>query len=415
MKPNERPHLREFNKSPLIKYPIKETVSTTAHKISLMVQVQLGGIDPPNDKEFVSVKRQFASDKGIIFERIQRLIRCVLDCKLVDCDAVSTKHALDLARSLSAEYWENSNLQLRQIPQLGPAALRKLVNNDVNSIENLAKLDTAGIERVMTRNPPFGKKILDLLVGFPFLKLGLEMVGKMPSKPAQKPKVHVKATLWYSNAKVPVWMGRKPALTFLAETSDGGLVHFWRGNISKLEKGCELKFTVELSAPGDEIKGHIACDDIVGTLRSFTLKPDIPASAFPPPPPRTEEKTQSQPAKKNSAFDGLDDSDEFGEGGFEDDDLLAAAKSVEKPASDYGTDDFADIDDFEAAPATQGKMKAKETEEFESVQMENGKWTCNHHCRGGKILKNGQTCKHKCCHEGLDKPRKARTKVQSPT
>ncbi|EHL00396.1 putative ATP-dependent DNA helicase MER3 [Glarea lozoyensis 74030] len=35
MKPNQRPCLREINKSPFMKYPVKETISTTTHKIYL--------------------------------------------------------------------------------------------------------------------------------------------------------------------------------------------------------------------------------------------------------------------------------------------------------------------------------------------------------------------------------------------
>jgi ATP-dependent DNA helicase HFM1/MER3 len=143
MKPNERVALREFNKSSFIKYPIKENISTTPQKIFLMVQVQLGGVDLPSNKDFLAIRRQFLVEKKVIFERIQRLIRCVIDCKSVDCDAISTRHALDLARSLAAEFWEYSNLQLRQIPQIGPAITRKLVANKVNSVESLANLDTA--------------------------------------------------------------------------------------------------------------------------------------------------------------------------------------------------------------------------------------------------------------------------------
>src|SRR5450756_535314 len=181
MKPQERPFLREFNKSPFIKYPIKETVSTTAHKISLMIQIQLGGIDHPTDNDFAVVRRQFLTGKGIIFDRIHRLIRCVIDCKAFDCDAVSTRHALDLARSLIAEFWENSNLQLRQIPQVGPAAVRKLVSNDINSIEKLMQKDTSTIERIMSKNPPYGRKTKDILMGFPNLSVGSEIVGRAPS------------------------------------------------------------------------------------------------------------------------------------------------------------------------------------------------------------------------------------------
>ncbi|KAG0648723.1 hfm1 [Hyphodiscus hymeniophilus] len=408
IKPNERSSLREFNKSPFIKFPIKENISTTAHKISLMIQVQLGGIDMPNEKDFLLIRRQYQMEKNIIFERIQRLIRCIVDCKAYQCDAVATRHALDLARSLSAQFWENSNLQLRQVPQVGPVAHRKLVSSDINSVEKLVNQDTATIERIMGKNPPFGHKTRELLTGFPLLRLASEIIGKPIIKSGQKPKVNVKVQLGFINVKIPVWNSRRPSLTFIAETSQGKLVHFWRGNISKLDKNFDLKFCVELDTPDDMIKCHIACDEIVGTLRYCRLNPDVSASAFPP--RKLEELTTGTKVKSVEV-------DEFGTNDIDDDELVAAVQKVEVLESESDSDGFADIDDFPDAPAGADSKKVQ-TEPSDSVQMDNGKWTCKHTCRGGKLLKNGHPCKHKCCKEGLDKrpgPRQAKTKSSIST
>lgn len=394
-----------MNKSPLIKYKVKENVSTTAQKVFIIIQAQLGGVDASTIKDFPTIKRQYLVDQNIIFDRSRRLIRCIIDCKVVDCDAISTRHALDLSRSLSAEYWENSNLQLRQVPGVGPAATRKLVSSSINSIEKLTNLDTATLERIMTRNPPFGRKMLDSVRGFPRLTLASEIMGRMPRKAGENPRVKVKSHLGYKNTEIPTWNKLKPALTFMAETSDGVIVHFWRGNVQKLTLGQQLDFVVELSGPEVGIKCHIACDGIVGTLVSFTLKPGLAASEFPPP----KLKIPTQPPLVSSSGDDED----FGEDALDDSEMLAAADCAEAVAqqSDYGSDGFADIDDLEdnfqlARPKTE-----KEQEVIESFQMENGKWTCNHTCRDGQALKNGQVCKHKCCHEGLDKPRKVKRKV----
>lgn len=409
MKPNERPVLREFNKSPLIKYPTKENISTTPQKISLIIQVQLGGIEFPSEKGFLIIKRQFLLEKGIVFERTQRLVRCIIDCKSVDCDATSTRHALDLARSLSAEYWENSNLQLRQVPQIGPAASRKLVSQNINSVEELANLDTASIERIMNRNPPFGNKILESLLGFPCLNILTDITGKATLKSGENPKVMVKAKLGFTNFKTPVWNGKKPSLTFTAATSNGILVHFWRGNIQKLDKMHEVKFTVELSSPDDEIMCYVACDEIVGTSRSSLLKPDIPASAFPVKQQNKYIEPQTQVAARDEGFNMTD---EFGDDDFEDNELLEVVKHVDAHGSEYGSDEFADIDDLIETQEDVASKKEMSAVAVEPVQMENGKWTCNHQCRGGQTLKNGLLCKHKCCHKGIDKPRKHRRRVR---
>ncbi|KAK6611280.1 Sec63 Brl domain-containing protein [Botrytis cinerea] len=411
MKPNERSSLREFNKSPMMKFPIKENISTTGHKIFLMIQVQLGGIEPLTNNDFRVISRQFAMETNIILERFQRLIRCVIDCKAVDCDSISVRCALDLSRSVAANYWENSSLQLRQVPQIGPASLRKLAGNNVNTIEKLSGLDTAGVERVMGKNPPFGKKMKDILIEFPQLTLTAQIVGRAFSKQGEQPKVKVNAVLGYSNPKIPNWSGRIPSITFIAETSSGTLVFFWRMNIKKLSNGgSKQEFTVELSSPDDEIKCWLACDEIVGTLKSCVLQHHVPASEFPPPKAMIE-----RPSIKRSKAQELGICDEFDDG-IDEDAMLAVAKQIEggrRASSDYGSDAFIDIDTVGLDNSKENKKFNEEVVELEPVKMENGKWACNHHCRDGNTLKNGQICKHRCCREGLDKPRKVTRKKSS--
>ncbi|KAH7419101.1 hypothetical protein BKA64DRAFT_729237 [Cadophora sp. MPI-SDFR-AT-0126] len=420
MKSNERQYLRELNKSPFLKFPIRETVTTTPHKVSLLVQIQLGGIEDPTEKDFIQVRRQLATDRSLVFDRTQRLIHCVIDCKAHECDSVSTRHALDLARSISVGFWEYSNLQLRQVPQFGPVATRKLVSNNVSTIEELGKMDTASIERLVSKNPPFGKRTRDIVSSFPSLKLTAEVVKKVAEKTKVLPKILVKACLCYENDKVPVWKSRKPSVTFMAETTDGKLVNFWRGNISKLEKGFDVRFTVELLAPDVDIKCWIACEDIVGTVKSCILKHNIPASQFPSTPLVIKSKDETTITTGEGSIAEVD---EFGTDEVEDEDMIAAINDVETARSDFSSDDFLDIDDAElilnskVQKPKSGKIgkevkekDKKEVEILEPFQMANGKWTCNHTCRDGQPLKNGQPCKHYCCREGLDKPRKIKRK-----
>ncbi|KAH8801628.1 Sec63 Brl domain-containing protein [Xylogone sp. PMI_703] len=409
MKPSERVCLREFNKSPFIKFPIEENITTTAHKISLIIQVQLGGIEYPNSKDFNLIRRQFMMETKTIFQHIRRLSKCLADCKLADCDAVSTKHALDLIRSLSAGYWEYSSLQLRQIPNIGPVAVRKLTSSNIHSVEQLANLDTAVIERIMNKNPPYGKNMRDTLAKFPRLILTSKQEEKVTPKPGELPKITVKSHLTFENTVVPNWAGRIPSVTFMAEHSSGQVVHFWRGNIKNLQNGCEISFTVELSSSEDEIKCHLACDDIVGTVCSSILKPNIPASAFPVQKPVKQQMNLSFETAKD-VMNRQNNEFEFND--IEDEELLEVAKGVECPSSDYGSvdhlEEFEDIDNIISEENPTSKTQSTDVV-AESVQMANGRWTCNHPCSGGAATKNGRECKHKCCHEGLDKPRKSST------
>ncbi|CAG8956625.1 hypothetical protein HYFRA_00011936 [Hymenoscyphus fraxineus] len=401
MKPNQRACLKELNQSPFMKFPIKGNISTTSQKISLLVQSQLGAMEHPTAKEFSTLRRQFMIEKSVILDRMKRLVRCVIDCKAYDCDAISTRHALELSRSFSAGFWEHSNLQLQQVSQIGPVAARKLVTHNINTIEKLSALDTASIERYVGKNPPFGRQIKDRVSGFPNLTLEELSVNKVTTKTEQKPKVKIRVRVGYSNTRMPVWNGLKPSLTFTAETTKSGrLVHFWRGSIFQLDHGFELAFMAELPSVIDEIYCVVACDEIVGTQRTHSIQHKIPASEFPPPTPRKTVVSNS------SQFKGASD-DEFGGDDLQDSDLLNVAAELELVGD---SDGFVDVEDVIA----QSSKKSTDTTMPKisgSVQMPNGKWTCNHLCRDG--LKNGNPCKHKCCHEGLDKPPKSKVRTKA--
>lgn len=361
------------------------------------------------DKEFSIIKRQFQSDKSIIFERVLRLIRCVVECKAYECDAVATCNALELLRSIAAGFWENSTLQLRQLPTIGPAAVRKLVQSNVKTVGQLAAMDSAAIERVMSRNPPFGKKILDFLANFPRLILKADIKKKI-IKAGEPVKVQIKAQAGCSNVKIPAWNRKVTPVTFTASVSNGNLAHIWRGSLKRLEKGFDLTFTCELLRPTDTIICQLACEEIIGTIQSVELRPEIPASAFPPPKSiLPQPKTAPNRVRAKTILSA--------EGEAEVVSALVAEEDIGQVASgsDYGGgsvfDDFVDIDDLEI-PAAEGKDEPEPTVS-EPVRMENGRWRCNHKCRdaqGNYLNKNGVPCKHLCCREGLDKPRKLQKK-----
>ena len=406
MKANERAYFRELNKSTFIKWPIKETVTSAAHKISLIIQVQLGGVDLPNEKDFN--RRQYMMEQALVFDRIQRLVRCLVDCKAHDADAVATQNALELSRSISAQYWEHLPNQLRQVSGIGPAAVRKLVTAGVTSVDNLMATDSATLERVMSRNPPYGHKVLESLKDFPRLKLKADVIGKIV-KAGQSPKLKIRASLGMKNSKVPYWDRQMVSLTFMAGVSNGNLAHFWRGTMKKLGKGFEFYFFAELLSPSDAVSCFLACDDLVGTVKSVILSHNIPASAFPPPKMATVDTAKPvQSIEADGEFDYDDGFDWDGitakdlEDGIETARLEAASKNKES----NNEDEFLDLDEVLAKPSQTAEKTASVQHQPVPAQMANGKWMCNHICRDGQKTRHGTICKHKCCHEGLDKPRK---------
>jgi ATP-dependent DNA helicase HFM1/MER3 len=150
-----------------------------AHKVSLSIQAELGAVDFPAAEQFLKLKQQFQQDKGFIFQHINRLIRCIIDCNIYREDSVAVRHALELARSFAAKVWDSSPLQMKQINQLGVVAVRKLASAGINSLEALEITEASRVDTVMSRNPPFGKNLLAKLRDFPKPRVMVKMMGKV--------------------------------------------------------------------------------------------------------------------------------------------------------------------------------------------------------------------------------------------
>jgi ATP-dependent DNA helicase HFM1/MER3 len=173
---NEKPKYKELNKSPSIKFPIPVNLDSPAHKVSLIIQSQLGGEELPMDEKSSS-NYAYVTDVNLVFQYVRRLIRCIIDIELCLEDSVSLRNALMLCRSLGARCWDDSPLQLKQIDRIGVAGVRRLVNADIRSIEALENTDAHRIESILARAPPFGLKTLDAARLFPKLRVSMQVIG----------------------------------------------------------------------------------------------------------------------------------------------------------------------------------------------------------------------------------------------
>jgi len=135
----------------------------------------------------------------------------------------------------------------------------------------LADLEFYHIERLLSRNPPFGQNLTNKLQHFPRLKLGISIIGHDVGEPRN---CIVRATLACLNPKTsPVWRGAVPWVTFLLEKQNGSIGFFWRGSIKTLatDLGKDLTFRVDLGGQG--ANAYLACEEIVGTM----VKKDLPS------------------------------------------------------------------------------------------------------------------------------------------
>ncbi|EGO54185.1 hypothetical protein NEUTE1DRAFT_103645 [Neurospora tetrasperma FGSC 2508] len=447
IKPAERTLFREINKNPLITYPVKEQIQHTQHKISLIVQLHLGSVQYPDSAEAAKLRRQLMMEKKRIFERLQRLIRAVIDCKGFDRDAPGVKNALDLARALSAESWEGRPTQLTQIPNIGPVGMRKLASQGIRTVLELAEKESVELERLMSRQPPFGKKLKADLDKFPRLDLDVSVVKyTTPKRRNEDVTLNVQTTLKYLNKNgSPNWLGRCPMLTFMIESSNENLLYFWRGSLRKIDKqiGLVLPVSVPLKSPDERIICHLSCEEIVGTLVSKVLKHEVPLAAFPS---QQFRQGRTSPANGGQTQRLLKETAEeyLGDDGIDDSDLLQAAEEATSCAPvlhgakcqvESDPDEYPEVEELMEVVAQASEpvhqkfdrhMAANEVDDSwdmensqmldrEPVQLPNGRWQCNHACSGGAPTKSGKPCTHKCCQEGLEKPRKRPNKKRKET
>ncbi|KAF2841972.1 P-loop containing nucleoside triphosphate hydrolase protein, partial [Patellaria atrata CBS 101060] len=405
----EKPIYKQLNTHSFLKFPIPVDLTLPAHKVSLVIQAVLGGIDLPTNEQ--KHKMQFQTEIGVVFQHVHRLIRCIIDCQLYLEDSISTRNALTLGRSLAAKVWDDSPAQLKQIEGIGNVSIIKLAKAGIRSIEALENTESHRIDMILSKHPPYGAKLLDKLKGFPKLRVQVNMMGYSVMKNGDGVRVNVKAEMGFINDRPPlIWHKRPVYVCMLAETSDGNKVHFCRISAQKLGHGQEALFSAILTSATQSITCYI----MSGTQRQATLKPDIPASKFPPP-KRDKNLSNSKPGMNtskrrsesgpNAQRSSPKNSDFFGDDDIDDADL----ERVELDEPDFTPIDIYDTGSSGTSHQTRareknGRLNAPQgsqiEREREPTRLPNGKWACNHQC------KDKTSCKHFCCREGIDKPPK---------
>ncbi|KGO73307.1 Helicase, C-terminal [Penicillium italicum] len=308
LKAGEKSLYREINRDPGTRFPIKVDLALPAHKISLLLQSELGAIEYPDNEQLQKHKFTFQQDKSLVFAHVNRLIRCLIDCEIARGDSIVIRNALELARSFGAKVWDHSPLQMKQIEQVGVVAVRKLAAAGITSIEGLECSEAHQIEMVLSKNPPFGSKLLSRLKEFPKLRVSVKMLGNEAK--VNCVNVRFKAEVAFMNDKIPTFFQRRPVyVCCLIERSDGHMIDFRRTSASKLQEKLEIELTAELTSAEHVIVCHVMCDEIgktfereqeqffllllslcitfihtdefpAGTARQAELRPNLPSRLF---------------------------------------------------------------------------------------------------------------------------------------
>ncbi|KAH8435304.1 putative DEAD/DEAH box DNA helicase (Mer3) [Aspergillus melleus] len=410
LKSGEKSLYKELNRANGIRFPVKVDIALPAHKVSLLIQAELGAVDIPDGEQFQKHKFSFQQDKSFVFSHVNRLIRCIIDCQIALADSVAVRHALDLARSFGAKVWDYSALQMKQIDQIGIVAVRKLSAAGITSLEALELTEAHRIDMILSKNPPFGMKVLSRVADFPKLLVSVRKTGR-DVKPGCPIRIRFTADIAFMNEKCPIYFQRRPIyVCFLAETSGGHLIDFRRISASKLQSNHGITLSAEIKDRDQSIKCHVMCDDIVGTLRSAEIQTDLPQALFPT--RSTVETPATNQNRLNTSLPHINGSQTR---------LSSAPKTDTFDSDDQLFNDFLETDCIRPSKYTtlghkeQASVESAPTDNFlplneitEPVRLENGKWACNHKCR------DKTACKHFCCRDGLDKPPKGSKKQHCP-
>ncbi|KAL6902769.1 Sec63 Brl domain-containing protein [Trichoderma evansii] len=278
IKPEEKNLLREINDHTGIPYPIIGNATEPWHKVLLLVQIDLLRGGWPN-KISANARKELLRESCRIYVVLDRVLRCLADILGEREDGRGVTVTLDVLRSVKAKVWEGTDMELLQVDGIGAAKMKRLVDAGVKNIKQLAGLEFYHIERLLSRNPPFGHQMIHQLSGFPLLHLHLDTVTKctlsqdscqdtIRSVPHQ-PWV-VRVVLGFGNETVPTWCKRCPWTTLVIEGDDGRLLWFWRGSVKRMENNKIVFVRLDVKK-GESIKATFACEGIVGTLVRFTL------------------------------------------------------------------------------------------------------------------------------------------------
>ena len=174
----EKTPYKDLNNSPQIRFRIPVTLDTSAHKVSLIAQSQLASVNLPITEKTQNVLFQYRADVYQVFQHLKRMVRCIIDFSLEKSDSITLRNALFLCRSIGGKCWDDDVMVLKQINNIGPASVLKLVNAGIRTIEALENTEPHRVEIALKRMPPFGHDVVKAARAFPRLRVMANNSGK---------------------------------------------------------------------------------------------------------------------------------------------------------------------------------------------------------------------------------------------
>jgi len=339
-----------------------------------------------------------------------RLVRCLDDVIVQRKDSFAMKSALEMTRSLAAGVWDDTPMQLKQIPGIGDVFMRKFAAAGVKSIDALFNTEPHRIEIILSKTPTFGHDIIKKVAAFPMLHISAKEVDKK-RKFQNGVELKLRCEIGFMNDTPPLNFNRKQFnVLYLCETSSGALIDFRRFDPKRLQNNQEIFLTAHIEEPASKLRCHVMCDDIAGTHRFVELPINCPDSWF-----SSKQNTLQQACPQSTIHTNASTNrnpDEFDDGDLDDSDLLAATQGSVLEDVDDIDDIMAEVDgrkNSQIPRKRSGTSQSLDRKDHyqESKRLPNGNWPCKHICKD-----KGLDCKHQCCKEGTKRmPSRKRRKT----
>ncbi|KAH3687866.1 hypothetical protein WICPIJ_001159 [Wickerhamomyces pijperi] len=283
LKRTEKKLFKEINESPILKHPLKPTLSSDSkkkisktidqnfEKIYLLIQYELGGLEYPSDPQLVKLQQSFKQDKFYVFKHIGRLIRCLLDCFIEKKDYISLVHCLTLARCIGGSCWEDTPMVLKQLDYIGIVSVRRFANQNIRDFKKMMSLQPNKVEYYGSLRPGQGQKLLTQLDGLPKFKIDCSIVKAYKSK-TEPNAVVVKIKLDIdSQARSSRWNNKQMTVIVVSGLSNGELVDFRRAPFHKIQGQKSFGLEIKIRSRDLVYSGSISCEEIAGVQETFRI------------------------------------------------------------------------------------------------------------------------------------------------
>ncbi|SSD60839.1 related to ATP-dependent DNA helicase MER3 [Saccharomycodes ludwigii] len=356
LKHNERRFYKTINCLATLRFPFKDkqekhtNISSTFQKISLIFQIELGGIDLSKIELFKKLQSAFFQDKMSAFKNSHRILKCMIDCFVFQRNGTALKNTLFLLRCVNGKCWEDTSMVLKQFSNIGIASVNKLIKHNVKNIDALKKTTFNQLEYFLGLRTGMGLKLKKEVDSIPELKISSESSSSITKK-GEKIKMTITSEI-SADSSVISWHGQTLYADILSLKRSGELIDFRRIQLSKLKYPKVFSIATEIDSVNEQIEVLVSCECIAGVTKEVILSCDevLPGSH------RKLLKEDSKEIKKN------------------DNDITVLLANYQK---------------------TQKESNPENIVNNNRKVLPNGNYECQHSC------KDKAACRHLCCKEGV--------------